>query len=250
MGGRGRGRGGSSNTSDVDTGESKEDNKISRKLTQLLRHRIHENGLGAVLRADGYVPLESVLALPQFNGVDVAQIRRIVASNDKQRLGLLEQPEGALLIRANQGHTSAGIDADALLVRLDDAAAAALAGGSGQAVHGTYLDTWPAIVSSGGLHHMSRHHVHLAEGLPGDSGVISGMRRSAQVHVWVDVARAVRAGIAFYRSQNGVILSPGNSDGYVPCEYFARVEDGAGRAWRDGEWRRDDVDEPTRDGVR
>jgi len=233
MGGRGRRGGGESSGHAT----SSNNERISRKLTQLLRHRIHENGLGSVLRSDGYVPLDAVLALQQFDGIDVVEIRRVVATNDKQRLSLSEQPDGTLMIRANQGHTSTGIDPDALLVRLDEVAAAALAGGSGRAVHGTYLNTWPAIVASGGLHHMSRHHVHLAEGLPGDSGVVSGMRRSAQVHIWVDVVRATRAGIPFYRSQNSVILSPGNSEGYVPIDYFARVEDAAGREWRDGEWR-------------
>ena len=51
--------------------------KISRKLTQLLRHRVHENGLTDVLRPDGYVPLLA-LALPQLKEVTEADVRETV----------------------------------------------------------------------------------------------------------------------------------------------------------------------------
>ena len=49
----------------------------------------------------------------------------------------------------------------------------------------------------------------VVEGLPGEAGVISGMRKSAEVFVWVDVLRAMRMGVTFYLSQNRVVLTPG-----------------------------------------
>ena len=213
--------------------------QVSRMLTKLLRHRVHENGLSDVLRADGYLPLDRVLSLSQFasRGVTADMVREIVRANDKQRMALLEE-DGVLHIRANQGHTAAGIDADALLQPLDEAAAAALCGGRGLAVHGTYHSAWPQILESGGLKRMSRHHVHLAQGLSGDAGVISGVRSSSQILIWVDVRACVAAGIAFYTSQNGVVLSPGRAaDELIPLEFFAQVVDVAtGREWRDGHW--------------
>lgn len=216
-----------------------DEDPIGRKLTQLLRHRVHENGLADVLRPDGYVPLERVLRLPQFSslGVTTERVREVVRTNDKQRMALLEEG-GVMYIRANQGHTSAGIDSDSLLTPLDAPAAAALCEGRGLAVHGTYHSSWAAIWASGGLHRMARNHIHLALGLPGDAGVISGMRTSAQVLIWVDVAGAVEAGVKFYISANGVVLTPGReSDGLLPAQFFARVVDArTGREWRDGEW--------------
>jgi len=73
---------------------------------------------------------------------------------------------------------------------------------------------------------MSRTHIHLAQGLPGDSGVISGMRRSAQVLVYIDIRKAQQLGCRFFVSSNGVILTEGiGPRGIIPTEAFERVED-------------------------
>ena len=73
---------------------------------------------------------------------------------------------------------------------------------------------------------MKRHHVHMAIGLPGDGGVISGMRSSSDIVIEVDVARALAAGIPFYVSSNGVVLSPGAGvAGVIPPRFFAKVTD-------------------------
>ena len=211
--------------------------KLSKKLSSVLRHRIAENGLGDVLRPDGYIPLSRLLATPGFRGVAVEQIREVVESNDKQRFRISEE-EGELFIRANQGHTSSGIDESQLLERLDDDELQKIGGGTGLAVHGTYRNAWDAI-ASGGLSPMSRHHIHLAENLPGQSGVISGMRASAQIHIWVDLLAASRAGVPFFRSANGVILTPGLADTQLlPTEFFAKVVDpDRKKEWRQGEWQ-------------
>ena len=81
--------------------------KHSRSLTKLLRHRVHENGLGHALRPDGYLPLDAVLALPQFAGVTATDVEEIVRTNDKQRMALMKEG-GKLYVRANQGHTIRG----------------------------------------------------------------------------------------------------------------------------------------------
>lgn len=52
-----------------------------------------------------------------------------------------------------------------------------------------------------------------------------GIRQSAQVLIYVDVRSAMGDGIKFYRSQNGVVLSPGNQDGFLSSKYFERVVD-------------------------
>lgn len=132
------------------------------------------------------------------------------------------------------------VNSDALLTRLSDGELARL----GRAVHGTYHAAWPAIVRAGGLKRMSRAHVHLAPELPGASGVISGMRASAQLEVWVDVLSASAAGIPFFRAANGVILTPGvAAEGRLPIDFFECVVDRkTGKVWRGGgvdEWGED-----------
>ena len=68
---------------------------------------------------------------------------------------------------------------------------------------------------------MGRLHIHMAVGLPGGTGVISGMRFRCAVHIYVDLPRALAAGIPFFISLNRVILSPGP----IPPEFFARVDE-------------------------
>jgi 2'-phosphotransferase len=212
------------------------DERLSKKLSSILRHRLAENGLSSVLRPDGYVPLEALLATPGFRGTSVEEIRSVVKLNDKQRFSIIIEDDGNEYIRANQGHTSAGVDETALLERLDNGALHEL---DGRAVHGTFRAAWDGIVASGGLSPMARHHVHLAADLPGRSGVISGMRGCAELQVWIDLHGAARAGVPFFRSANGVILTPGlPKTGLLPIEHFERVVDSArGLAWRDGAWR-------------
>ncbi|KAF9636680.1 putative trna 2 -phosphotransferase 1 protein [Lasiodiplodia theobromae] len=127
-------------------------------------------------------------------------------------------------------------------------------------VHGTTAAAWPVILASGGLKPMKRNHVHLAPGLPAgfarieeDAGgegekkseekqvqppVISGMRNTSRVLIYVDLRKALAAGVPFWRSANGVVLTEGDKEkgGVLGLEFFERVEDRkAGRVLvRDG----------------
>lgn len=51
-----------------------------------------------------------------------------------------------------------------------------------EAVHGSYLRNWSSIKQQG-LSRMNRTHIHLAPGLPGEDGVISGNLLLLCVHV-------------------------------------------------------------------
>ena len=52
----------------------------------------------------------------------------------------------------------------------------------------------------------------------------SGMRNSSQIFIYVDVQKAIDAGIQFYFSENGVILTEGNDAGILGTEFFLKVE--------------------------
>ena len=183
--------------------------------------------------------------------------------SDKQRFKLKPGPEAALsadgecastapsdwLIRANQGH-SIQLETNDHLTPL----AVPLPGGTEEGellppgtaaippvvVHGTYYAFWPRIVESGGLKRMGRTHVHFSLGLPEDAaGVVSGMRRDAELLVYVDVARSMaEGGIKWWVSQNGVVLTDGDEQGTVPLKYFREVvgrKAEVGLLWKDGE---------------
>ena len=90
---------------------------------------------------------------------------------------------------------------------------------------------WLSVASTEhqGLSKMKRNHIHLAQGLPG-TGVLSGMRQSSSVFIYIDLEKALQEGLKFSLSANGVILSEGDSRGFIkPC-FFQRVEDSKGNA--------------------
>lgn len=195
--------------------------RISKQLTQILRHSGRQEGLA--VRSDGYACLEEVMRLPsmvKLRATDKA-IREIVKTSDKQRFAMLEEADGRTLIRANQGHSMEGIDMDELcgspVVELDDGEVCC---------HGTYESHLESILAqgllAGGKHGQSfRRTVHFAVRPPGET-VISGMRPNCQIAVYVDLPRAAREGIRFYRSANNVILSEG-IDGAVPAAYIESI---------------------------
>jgi 2'-phosphotransferase len=193
---------------------TKSEKELARSLTKLLRHMKPQTQSRLQMRPDGYVRLAAISGLmSEFKTLTLNLARAIVAEDNKQRFSLVEE-SGDWFIRANQGHTVAGLDDDLLLTRITSAAELPVV------VHGTYLESWPQI-RAGGLSRMARNHVHFASGLPSASGVISGMRKSSEVLVYVDAAKTMAAGIEFFRSANGVILTVGP----VPPCCFAWVLD-------------------------
>ena len=199
---------------------------------------------------DGFVPVDEILHCghAKFRGYSLEDIRQVVETNDKQRYKLEERPafsysqstiirqqvkerhDGTatstiLCIRANQGHTISSIDPELLLERLDPNELQSIP----VIVHGTFWDAWQSIQQQG-LRRMKRTHIHFASGLPKDDGVISGMRKSCQVYIYVDGAKCAKDGVVFYRSDNGVLLTAGfQNEGTLQPIYFLRVTDSSGK---------------------
>lgn len=152
------------------------------------------------------------------------------------------------IIRANQGH-SIKVDTDGLLEPITVEAKNV----PEVCVHGTDESAWKLILKGGGLRRMGRNHIHFAAGLPAGfkslaatelsteekeaPPVISGMRKSSTVLIYIDIEAAMASGIKFHLSENGVILSEGNDKGFLPSDFFKRVESrkrGGGILMKDG----------------
>ncbi|XP_040184975.1 tRNA 2'-phosphotransferase 1 isoform X2 [Rana temporaria] len=188
------------------------DVRLSKLLSYALRHGAVSMGLN--MASDGFVPVSSLLSLPQFRPFSLNDIERIVGSNDKQRFTLRSSdPEGKLEIRANQGHSlQVEVELSPLGTELPP-----------QAIHGTYVRHWPSILHSG-LSRMSRTHIHLSTELPGEGNkVISGMRRDCEVAIFIDLPKAIADQIPFFWSANHVLLTPGNADGVLLPKYFLKA---------------------------
>lgn len=186
----------------------------------------------------------------------------------EKALAVTDHEPSNFLIRATQGHSIKSVKAEALLEKLsltDDESKLPTT-----VVHGTFHTAWLGILASGGLRCMGRNHVHFATGPSLDSiiprqtegtetestaqglkdlglnegQVISGMRRDAQVLIYIDLKKALAAGCPFWRSENNVILSEGmelatkNEDSkIVPLEFVSVVVErkhGLGKIWEDG----------------
>ncbi|XP_074915494.1 tRNA 2'-phosphotransferase 1 [Buteo buteo] len=183
---------------------------LSKALSYVLRHGAAAVGLP--MGPDGFVEVGALLRLPRFAGVSEEDLRRLVAADPKGRFALRPDP---LRIRANQGHSLQVPALELTPLRTPEALPPTLA-------HGTRRRFWPPI-RAGGLAPMGRTHIHLAPGLPGDPGVRSGMRPDSEIAIIIDGPRALAEGIPFFRSANGVILTPGDAEGRLPPKYFLCV---------------------------
>eukprot|EP01112_Ceratiomyxa_fruticulosa_P001862 TRINITY_DN1201_c0_g3_i3.p1 TRINITY_DN1201_c0_g3~~TRINITY_DN1201_c0_g3_i3.p1 ORF type:complete len:304 (+),score=80.68 TRINITY_DN1201_c0_g3_i3:60-914(+) len=209
---------------------------VSKFLSAILRHSAKEEGIN--ISADGWVSINELLSLPHSKQIGLTEenILRIVKDNDKQRFSIKEGDETtttattttppssssstptttkALYIKANQGHSMQDIEVE--LTKISNASEYPTV------VHGTYHRFWPSIKKSG-LSKMRRNHIHMAIGEYGSKSVISGMRSSCEIVIYIDIARAMQDGIDFFVSQNKVVLSSG-VDGYLHPKYFAKVID-------------------------
>lgn len=66
--------------------------------------------------------------------------------------------------------------------------------------------------------------------------VISGMRATAQILIWVDVKRSLAGGLKWWKSANEVILTEGDANKFVQMEWVDRVERRGGELiWTAGE---------------
>jgi hypothetical protein len=164
--------------------------QLSKTLAYILRHGAEKEQL--TMRSDGYIRVDAVLRRPRVQKVamdasgrapSLADVQAIVDTSEKKRYELAQGSEAApnepgecWWVRAVQGHSLENVtelshtplDASNVGEHLETH------GGACLAIHGTDEAAWDAIHASGALKRMGRNHVHLAKGLPGASGVISG----------------------------------------------------------------------------
>ncbi|KAJ6613325.1 KptA family-domain-containing protein [Mycena sp. CBHHK59/15] len=195
--------------------------RVSKTLSWILRHGAKSEGLA--MRPDGYVKATDLLANPKLKTLDLDVLKEIVKADSKQRYDLVFEEDklagegvGTWWMKANQGHSIKTVQLELQpILSVSDLP-------TGVAVHGTTNEAW-ATISTQGLSKMKRNHIHLAQGVAGDN-VISAMRRSSQILIFIDVQRAIDRGIKFFMSDNGVILTEGDEHGILGTQFFARVE--------------------------
>lgn len=193
------------------------DRDISKLLSWLLRHSALSQGIH--ITEDGFVNVCDVLKHSAFvqNRCSLDDLKRIVLNDGKQRYSFRTDPRtNQLQIRANQGHSIKSVINPGL--QLVDFKRTPVA------IHGTYYRYWENIKING-LSRVNRVHIHFVDSSPISFSIISGFRSSCELLIYVNIEKAFKDGIQFYKSVNNIILSPGNQNGVVSTKYFVKVID-------------------------
>lgn len=185
--------------------------KVSINLSKILRHQAENRNLK--INDGGWVKLDDILRCKEFKGISIDEINYIVENNNKKRFST-NIVNDILYIRANQGHSINKIKDENLLTEIKDI------NYINNVVHSTFRKNLD-LIKKNGLCKMKRNHIHFAK----TKNVSSGIRKNAEVYIYIDVVKAMNDGIKFYESSNGVILSPGiGKEGIISYKYFSDVE--------------------------
>ena len=179
----------------------KQDKKISRFLSKILRHR--PELIGITLDAAGWVEVAVLLEALSKSPYPISKSKlvHIVETNDKQRFAFDQTKQK---IRASQGH-SICVDLD-----LSPQIPPKLV------YHGTSLRALEKILQEG-ISKQARQYVHLSQDIHTATKV--GRRHGRPVVLVVAAETMVQDGHAFYLSDNGVWLTDG-----VPSTYLQVFE--------------------------
>ncbi|SCU79097.1 LANO_0A05050g1_1 [Lachancea nothofagi CBS 11611] len=194
--------------------EDKRDVHISKSLAYLLRHGAVKEGLD--IDSNGYILVDVLLQHNRLKSLHctLQDVDRVVANNAKKRFHIKTQ-EGHSLICATQGHSIDAIaPADEVLQKVSDFKQM-----PSMLVHGTTLNNLKLIIQTGCIKKMRRNQIHLAPGVTGvDEGVVSGMRISSNVYIYLKPDEAHKT-LEVFRSMNDVYLTPDE----IPLELFEKV---------------------------
>lgn len=191
---------------------SNELNKISRFIIKLLRHNASDYNL--ILDKDGFIECSKLLKLQRLNNITMNDIIKIVHMCDKQRFNI-KKINNEYYIAANQGHS---IKIESKLLKTITLQNCFM---YKNIIHGTYTNIIEKIKKEG-LNKMGRIHIHFSTNID-DKKVISGIRKSSNVFIYIDLEKAIKDGFKFYESPNGVILTSGNEYGSLPSKYFKNI---------------------------
>ncbi|CDF87648.1 BN860_11276g1_1 [Zygosaccharomyces bailii CLIB 213] len=194
---------------------NKRDTQISKSMSYLLRHAAIKEQLP--IDSNGYVSLPVLLAHNRLktHKCTVEDIHRIVDCNEKKRFHLKDSPSGELIC-ATQGHSIRSLaPGEEVLHEITTVKEL-----PPKLIHGTTIRKALLILETGVIKRLSRNHVHLSPGITGvDAAVVSGMRSTSSVHIYIKRDQQLLDQLHVYKSLNDVYLVPGD----VPSSFFEKV---------------------------
>lgn len=186
--------------------------EISKYLSYILRH--NPGSVGLRLDCNGYVStsllIEAINKSEDNNikDLDFDTLKFIVDTDEKQRYSFKERGyDDYALIRANQGHSIAGLEIYFEKVNPPE-----------ELYHGTSKENYAKIKESGAIKPMSRLKVHLSSSL--DTAFSVGKRHGDPVVLGIDTRAMQKDGIEFYISENKVFLVNRVDTKYIKNVYY------------------------------
>jgi len=170
----------------------KNDEKLSRFMTFLLRHKSEEYGLH--INEEGFCDIDEFLLVVKknnkFSDINIEDIKKIVSNCEKQRFLIVDNK-----IRANYGHSNSKIKYNSKIP-------------PSVLYHGTYKDVINNILTEG-IKKMNRDYVHMSESTR--FAELAGSRHGKVVILKINTKKAIENEITFYYAGNEVWLSD-----YIP----------------------------------
>ena len=176
---------------------NKENERVSKKISYLLRHGADKEGLK--MDEEGWVDCKDLCSMVK---ITKTVLEDVVATNDKKRFAFSADKRK---IRASQGHT---LKIDLKLKKTIP---------PDKLYHGTIWTVMSSIFKLG-LIKMERTHVHLSADIKTATTV--GSRRGTPTIIVVNTAQMHKDGFEFFLSDNGVWLTDN-----VPSKYLEILND-------------------------
>lgn len=171
--------------------------------------------LGLKVSGAGYVKVSYLAKLNRLHGLTEDDVKTIATRDNKNRFKWMGGVDG-MMVRANQGHTFA-LKEDEIFTPIRQAEEL------DACIHGTYSNSLPSIMKTG-LSKMKRTHVHFTPSPVVTEEARSGFRGTCDILIHLDVRKALSSGLKLFRSDNNVILCPGDENERIASSYFAKVE--------------------------
>lgn len=193
--------------------DTKRDIQISKALSYLLRHGATKENLA--VDNNGYIPITTVLNHNRLRSHKCSRddLMRVVDNNDKKRFIVDSENDK---IAATQGHSIKLKPDESILTPINDVSDL-----PPMLIHGTNIRNSILILESGKLSKMHRNHIHLSLGVIGkDENVISGMRLTSTVYIYIKEDQDTLQNLKLFKSINNVYLCEND----IECKFFDKVE--------------------------
>ncbi|KAF9266764.1 hypothetical protein L218DRAFT_921394 [Marasmius fiardii PR-910] len=196
--------------------------KLVFSLNKVLRHSTQRKGIR--IRPDGYVRVRELLGQPEYQHMKLSTFINLIQQDPRQRFQLKEESKGwpgsspkELWVRHHGRHSIKSVNAANKRITLQMAQRM----GIYTAIFCTDMNGWQSFREHGIWSEEDSELIRLVRGIPETHGVDT--LDSQPVLISVDVQKALRNDIMFYKAPDGSLVTEGDDRGCLSPKYFQQV---------------------------